>query len=114
VLAPLLIQRVHREAVGGVLDAATRALLDELQPFLPAELHRPDLTAPSLPVVPVHFRRDDLDLRCFSTVTVLGTPQDNTAQELRIECFFPDDEPSERQARALASADASAPRVWHS
>lgn len=100
-VAPQLIQRVHREAIGGVLDPATRAVLAEVLALAPPELRRPELATPVVPVIPVHFRRDDLDLRFFSTVTTLGTAADVTAQELRIECFFPDDEVSERCARAL-------------
>lgn len=100
-VAPRLIQRVHQEAVGGVLDPDTRELLDEVLTFLPPELRRAPANTPGVPVIPVHFRRDDLDLRFFSTVTTLGTAADITAQELRMECFFPDDETSERRAREL-------------
>ena len=38
---------------------------------------------------------DDLELRLFCTYMTLGTPQDVTLQELRIETFFPADEASE-------------------
>jgi hypothetical protein len=38
----------------------------------------------------------DLDLRLFTTIMTLGTPQDVTLQELRIETFFPADQESER------------------
>jgi hypothetical protein len=40
-------------------------------------------------VVPVHFRKGDLDVRYFSLVTTVGTPQDVTLQEIRVESFFP-------------------------
>jgi hypothetical protein len=43
-------------------------------------------------------------MRFFSTVTTLGTPQDVTLQELRIECFFPADDSTEIAARKLAAA----------
>jgi hypothetical protein len=36
-------------------------------------------------------------------VTTLGTPQDVTVQELRIECFFPANEATEQAARRLAT-----------
>jgi hypothetical protein len=45
----------------------------------------------------------------FSTVTTLGTPQDVTLQELRIECFFPMGDATERNARALAAAGGTIP-----
>jgi hypothetical protein len=53
-------------------------------------------------VIPVSFRHGGRTLRFFSAVTVLGTPQDVTLQELRIESFFPLDE-------ATASAAACEP-----
>jgi hypothetical protein len=40
-------------------------------------------------VLPVHIRKGELELRLFSTTMTLGTPQDVTLQELRIETFFP-------------------------
>ena len=51
------------------------------------------------PVLPMHFRKGNTSLRLFTTVATLGTPQDITAQELRIECFFPMDEESARVLR---------------
>lgn len=50
-------------------------------------------------LVPIHVRKNDLELRLFCTHMTLGTPQDVTLQELRIETFFPTDEASERAWR---------------
>ena len=47
---------------------------------------------PARPVLPMEFRKDGKTLRMFTTIATLGTPQDITLQELRIECFFPMDE----------------------
>lgn len=47
-------------------------------------------------LLPIHIRKEDLDLRLFTTIMTLGTPQDVTLQELRIETFFPADQDSER------------------
>lgn len=44
----------------------------------------------------VHLQREDLELKFFSTIATLGTLDDITLQELRIECMFPTDEPTER------------------
>jgi transcriptional regulator with XRE-family HTH domain len=46
------------------------------------------------PVLNIHFRKGDTNLRLFTTIATLGTPQDVTLQEIRIECFFPADEAS--------------------
>jgi transcriptional regulator with XRE-family HTH domain len=92
-----LVQRVHREAIGGVPDASTAALLQELLalPGVPERWRAPDLTAAPLPVIPVEFRKDRLAVSYFSMVTTVGTPQDVTAQEIRLESFFPADEATE-------------------
>ena len=52
------------------------------------------------PVLAMHFRKGDTSLRLFTTIATLGTPQDVTLQELRIECFFPMDDET---ARLLSS-----------
>ena len=100
-VAQTLVQRVHREAVGGALDGESRALLTEVlsYPGVPASWGVPDLSAPLVPVVPVHFRYDGQSFRYFSAVTVLGTAQDITLQEMRVECFFPLDEETSAAAR---------------
>ena len=48
------------------------------------------------PVLVIHFRRDEMSLRMFTTIATLGTPQDVTLEEIRIECFFPQDEETAR------------------
>jgi transcriptional regulator with XRE-family HTH domain len=49
------------------------------------------LPAPEGPVLPMHFQKDRIRLQLFTTIATLGTPQDITLQELRIETFFPMD-----------------------
>ena len=44
------------------------------------------------PVLPMHFQKGSTRLRLFTTIATLGTPQDVTLQEMRIESFFPMDE----------------------
>jgi transcriptional regulator with XRE-family HTH domain len=104
-VAESLVRRVHREAIGGVPDDATSKLLAEIlaYPGVPASWRTANL-APILPVVPVTFQKGTQQFRFFSTVTTLGTPQDITVQEIRIECFFPADDATAEAARALASA----------
>jgi hypothetical protein len=48
-----------------------------------------------LPLLPVEFEKDVLQLRYFSLVTTVGTPQDVTLQELRVESLFAADDPTE-------------------
>ena len=44
------------------------------------------------PLLPIHLRKAEMSLRVFTTIATLGTPQDITVQEIRIESFFPMDE----------------------
>jgi transcriptional regulator with XRE-family HTH domain len=44
------------------------------------------------PVLAMHFVKDGRLLNLFTTIATLGTPQDVTVQELRIESFFPMDD----------------------
>jgi transcriptional regulator with XRE-family HTH domain len=92
-----LVRRVRREAVGGVTDERAQAILQEVlaYPGVPVSLRSLDATLPTMPVVPIDY---------FSTVTTLGTAQDITLQELRIECFFPVNDPTRDQARSLAGS----------
>ena len=54
------------------------------------------------PVLPMHFRKGRTELRLFTTIATLGTPQDITLQELRIESFFPMDEATRELFRMWA------------
>jgi transcriptional regulator with XRE-family HTH domain len=104
-VAEALVRRVHREAIGGATDERARQIRDEVlaYPGVPASLAAVDVTAPLLPIVPVSFGRDGRRFDYFSTVTTLGTPQDVTLQELRIECFFPADRATTTEAHRLAT-----------
>lgn len=103
IVAETLLQRVHREAVGGVPDATTEELLAEVlaYPGVPSHLRSLSLAAPTVPVIPICFRKGEHVFNYFSAVTTLGTPQDVTLQEMRIEAFFPADPATEERARAL-------------
>jgi transcriptional regulator with XRE-family HTH domain len=105
-VAEALVRRVHREAVGGAPDAATAALLQEVlaYPGVPSRWRAPDLETPLLPFLPVSFAAPDLELNYFSAITTLGTPQDVTLQEIRIECFFPADPETAERSKQLADA----------
>ena len=99
-----LIQRVHREAVGHVLDERTRELLDALAayPGVPSEPvgTRHDAAA-DLPMIPLSFVHGDIVLHYFSMVATVGTPRTIASQELRVECLFPADELTETHHAAI-------------
>ena len=54
------------------------------------------------PVLPIHFLHKATSLRLFTTIATLGTPRDVTLQEVRIEFFFPMDEPTAQTLRGWA------------
>jgi len=64
--------------------------------------------ASGAPVLAMHFEKDNTALNLFTTIATLGTPQDITLQELRIECFFPLDANTKQNFEAWASAGAGA------
>jgi len=55
------------------------------------------------PVLPMRFSKDGVSLQLFTSIATLGTPQDVTAQELRVECFFPMDEQTAKIMRSWAT-----------
>jgi transcriptional regulator with XRE-family HTH domain len=99
--------------------AETAALLKRLLAYegVQAAVNAPPTELAISPVLPMHFRKDTIDLQLFTTIATLGIPQDITLQELRIESFFPMDETTARILRGWAedasiarSAAGSAPR----
>ena len=82
----------------------TAALLRRLLGYdgVRAALAVPEPPAPDAPVLPMHFEKNGVTLRLFTTIATLGTPQDITLQELRVESFFPLDEATRAQFRGWA------------
>lgn len=72
--------------------------------MLPAGWKQPPLGDVPDVLVPIRLRYEGQELSLFSTLTTLGTPSDATAQELRIETYFPADESSRRLLEELAKA----------
>jgi len=103
--AASLIQWLHRDVATGFADAETRALLEESSRIRTRrrQWRSLDLDASPAPFLPIEFRKGDLVLRYFTTLTTLGTPHDITLQELRIESFFPADEATEHASCRLSA-----------
>jgi transcriptional regulator with XRE-family HTH domain len=96
-VAPALLERAHREAVGGVFDPDTAELVRQVQARseVAAVLASPHPVRPLVPVIDLQIRWGDGDLRFFSVVSTIGTPIDVSAQELRVEAFFAVDQETE-------------------
>jgi transcriptional regulator with XRE-family HTH domain len=67
-------------------------------------LSAPPAEFTTTPVLPMHFRKGGIELQLFTTIATLGTPRDITLQELRVECFFPADDATDRTLRGWSAA----------
>ena len=100
-IAPLLWCRARREAESSAGEDMQRVLA-ELAPFQDARtLHGPD-DPTLLPVLPLELSLHGVNLALFTVISTFGTPQDVTADELRIESFFPADDATDRLFRAVS------------
>jgi transcriptional regulator with XRE-family HTH domain len=93
-VAPALLERARREAVGGVFDPETADLVAGLRsrPDVASLVAAREVGTPVAPVIDLCFDVDGQELAFFSVVSTIGTPIDVTAQELRVEAFFPSDD----------------------
>jgi transcriptional regulator with XRE-family HTH domain len=101
-----LIRHLHHQIAMSPADERAKDLLAEVlaYPGTPTHWRMRDVAMPPTPLLTTFFRKGDVDLRFFSTITTFGTPHDVTLEELRIECSFPADESTARACRDLFSA----------
>jgi transcriptional regulator with XRE-family HTH domain len=104
-VAAALMVRARHEAMAAPLDLALQSTWRELTKL-------PDVTAPQLDeneapgaLCEVGLRKGELFIGLIGAVLTLGTPQDVTLQELRVEMFMPADAASEAALTALAAND---------
>jgi transcriptional regulator with XRE-family HTH domain len=104
-LAAALMVRARHEAMAAPLDRALQSTWRELTKL-------PDVTAPHLnegeapgPLCEVRLTKGELSIGLIGAVLTLGTPQDVTLQELRVEMFMPADDQSEAALVAFAGQD---------
>ena len=108
-VAGFLIDRLYRESIVELETSESRKLLDALlaYPGVPSRMTEIDLAAAPRVCVTVKLEKDGTSLELFSTLTTLGTPLDVTAQELRIESYFPADEVTGEWLRKSAASAAN-------
>jgi transcriptional regulator with XRE-family HTH domain len=101
-VAPLLWRRAVREAeaVGG---EDMKALLAELGRHQDDDTLRAAENVALVPLLPLVLEREGVRLSLFTVVATFGTAQDVTADELRIESFFPSDPETDALLRRLAA-----------
>jgi aspartate/methionine/tyrosine aminotransferase len=103
-VAALTLDRTRREAARAGGDEAVRLVMDRIAAI-------PDLPRPSVPItqgpfVTVHLKRGSLEARLFTTIATIGTAIDATAEDLRIETYFPADDATARLVKSLAAGIA--------
>jgi len=105
-VAAALLARARDEAMAAPLDQALQSTWHELTrlPGLPTPLLE-DGAVPG-PLCEVRLSKGDISVGLIGAVLTLGTPQDVTLQELRVEMFMPADSASEAVLMALAGQDA--------
>lgn len=105
VLAAAIAERLHREAAADPSEGGPRALRDAVLGYagIPERLRQPRLLDAPPVALPLCLRAPDgAEARFFTTLTTLGTPLDVTAEELRIESYFPLDDATDSFIRSLA------------
>ena len=94
-----------------VLDRETAELVRHLRgrPDVARLLTEPDLSPGIAPVVDLHFELAGTELRFLSVASTIGAPIDVTAQELRVEAFFPAGDDTRDRWASLEASERAAP-----
>ena len=102
-VASYLIRHLHEALAASPGDEKLRVLRDRVlrYPDIPDRWRTREPGALPLPLLTTVFRKDELELAFFSTLTTFGTPRDVTLDELHIECMFPIDEATAGRCRKL-------------
>jgi hypothetical protein len=98
-----LIRHLHTQIAALPSDERAKGLLAEVlaYPGIPAQWRTREISRTPTPLLTTIFRKGDVELRFFSTITAFGAPHDVTLEELRIECSFPADEATTVACREL-------------
>lgn len=105
-VARMLLGYVQREANE---SAAAAEILEEVlrESGLPRRLRATEPLPQPTPVFATHFEVNGAKLSLFTMISTFGTPQDVTAEELRVGSFYPADDDSEAFLRNLAAQPAA-------
>lgn len=104
-VARQMLARLQRESLQRGSDERLVALTQRVlaYPEVPAPWHAPDFTETVEPVFTVRFRRGELALAFFTTITTFSAPSTVTLDELRIESSYPLDDATRRFCAERAS-----------
>jgi len=100
--AAVLLARLQLEVQSNPANVELRALLSDLHslPGVPAAVEMGSQTAFRPPVLSLALRRGQATLELFSMICSFGTAVDLTADEMRLELFFPSNDATAQFLRA--------------
>jgi hypothetical protein len=104
-VARYLVSTTYAEILADGGEPKALAYIEEIMayPDVPASFRKLRFEDRPPPVLTVDYIVGGKSLSVFTTIATLGTPQDITLQEVRIECFFPADDRSDALFRSLAA-----------
>lgn len=93
-VATLLLSRLQREVAADPTHTALRELFDDLSqlPHVVQQWHNTPWNDTPPPILPLALGLGDHTLNVFTMISTFGTALDITAEELRVETFFPMDD----------------------
>lgn len=103
--ATLLLSRLHREVTAAPANAGLRTVFEDISalPGTPGQWRNQIWDSTPPPFMPLDINLGGMSLKIFSMITGFGTALDITADELRVETFFPADEFSAQFFHSLAA-----------
>lgn len=104
-VARYLVSTTYAEILADGGEPKALAFVEEIMayPDVPASFRKLRFEERPAPVLTVDYLVGGKALSVFTTIATLGTPQDITLQEVRIECFFPADDRSDALFKSLAA-----------
>ncbi len=106
-VARYLVSTTYAEILADGGEPKALAFIEEVMayPDVPASFRKLRFEERPAPVLTLDYIVGGKSLSVFTTIATLGTPQDVTLQEVRIECFFPADDRSDALFKSLAAKD---------
>lgn len=106
-VARYLVSTTYAEVLASGGEPKALAFIEEIMAFpdVPASFRKVRFEDRPPPVLTIDYLVAGKALSVFTTIATLGTPQDVTLQEVRIESFFPADDRSDALFRSLAARD---------
>ena len=104
-VARYLVSTTYAEILAAGGGPRALAFIEEIMayPDVPASFRKLRFEERPAPVLTVDYLVGGKALSVFTTIATLGTPQDITLQEVRVENFFPADDRSDALFRSLAA-----------